>query len=60
MYKVNYNSQKFPGLFVKFLGCPIKGTLIIFKSGNINYVGIRSTRSFIEVDNWLNKWIKNV
>lgn len=60
VYKVNYNSQKFPGLFVKFLGFPIKGTLIIFKSGNINYVGIRSPRNFIEIDNWLNKWIKNV
>ena len=57
VYKVNYNSQRFPGLFVKFLSSPIKGTLIIFKSGNINYVGIRSPCNFIEVDNWLNKWI---
>ena len=59
-YRVNYNSQKFPGLFVKFFGTPIKGTLIIFKSGNINYVGIKSPYNFIEIDNRIHKWIKNV
>ena len=58
VYRVNYNRQKFPGLFVKFLGFPSKGTLIIFKSGNINYVGIKSPYNFIQIDNWVNKWIQ--
>ena len=60
LYKVNYNTQKFPGMFVKFLGFPIIGTIIIFKSGNINYVGIKSPNNFIEIDKYINEWIYNV
>ena len=29
-FKVNYNSQKFPGLFIKFNGNTLSGTLLIF------------------------------
>ena len=39
-FKVNYNSQKFPGLFIKFNGDTLSGTLLVFKSGKINSVGI--------------------
>ena len=60
LYRVNYNAQKFPGLFVKFLGFPIKGTLTIFKSGSINYVGVKTPYNFIEIDQWVNKWVCNV
>ena len=60
LYRINYNTQKFPGMFVKFLGFPIKGTLIIFKSGSINYVGVKSPNNFIKLDEWVNKWIHNV
>ena len=60
LYRVNYIAQKFPGMFVNFLGFPTKGTLIIFKSGSINYVGVKSPNNFIELDEWINNWIHNV
>ena len=40
-FKLNYNSQKFPGLFIKFCKTFLTGTLIVFKSGKINYVGLK-------------------
>ena len=58
--RINYNSQKFPGLFVKFSGNPISGTLIIFKSGTINYLGMKNPNHFLKVDKWINKWVYNV
>ena len=59
-FKVNYNSQKFPGLFIKFYKKVIIGTLIIFKSGKINYVGLKSPNDFVRLDEWVNKWIHHV
>ena len=52
-FKVHYNSQKFPGLFIKFLGYPISGTLLVFKSGKINSVGIKRPNHFLELDRWI-------
>ena len=43
-FKVNYNSQKFPGLFIKFNGHTLSGTLLIFKSGKMNSVGIKGPK----------------
>ena len=34
-FKINYNSQKFPGLFIKFNGRTVTATMIVFKSGKI-------------------------
>ena len=50
-FKVNYNSKKFSGLFIKFLGNPLTGKLIVFKSRKINYVGlkIKKTNFFLEL-----------
>ena len=59
-FKVNYNSQKFPGLFIKFYKEFIVGTLIIFKSGKINCVGLKSPNDFVRLDEWVNKWIHHV
>ena len=59
-YRVNYNSQKFPGLFIKFSGRSIGGTLMVFKSGNINYVGVKTPRNFLKLDEWIKKWINYV
>ena len=59
-YKVNYNSQKFPGLFVKFKGKQLTGTLLVFKSGKINYFGIKRPNQFLELDNWIESTINNV
>ena len=59
-FKVNYNSQKFPGLFIKFRGNLLTGTLIVFKSGKINLVGLKRPSNFIELDKWINKWIQYV
>ena len=56
-FKVNYNSQKFPGLFIKFQGNLLTGTLIVFKSGKINSVGMKRPNNFLELDKWINKWI---
>ena len=52
-FKINYNSQKFPGLFIKFNGNTLTGTLIIFKSGKINSVGIKRPQQFLELDKWI-------
>ena len=59
-FKVNYNSQKFPVLFTKFYKKFIIGTLIIFKSGKINYVGSKSPNDFVRLYEWVNKWIHHV
>ena len=56
-FKVSYNSQKFPGLFIKFQGNLLTGTLIVFKSGKINSVGLKRPNNFLELDKWINEWI---
>ena len=67
-FKVHYNSQKFPGLFVKFCGhqdskhnsVPLTGTLLVFKSGKINSVGIKRPNHFLELDKWIESKIDYV
>lgn len=59
-FRINYNSQKFPGLFIKFLGHSPTGTLIVFKSGKINCVGLKETDNLIELDEWIDKWVHHV
>ena len=59
-FRVNYNSQKFPGLFIKFYGHSVIGTLIIFKSRKINCVGLKRPNNFLELDKWIDRWIKYV
>ena len=56
-FKVSYNSQKFPGLFIKFQGNLLTGTLIVFKSGKINSVGLKRPNNFLVLDQWINEWI---
>ena len=53
-FRVNYNSQTFLGLFIKFSGKSICGTLSIFKSGTINYVEVKTPRNFLNLDEWIN------
>merc|ERR1712074_321014 len=48
-FKVNYNSQKFPGLFIKFNGNTLSGTSLIFKSGKIYSIGIKRLKHFLEL-----------
>ena len=52
-FKVHYDCQKFPGLFIKFISHPLSGTLIVFKSGKINSVGIKRPKHFLELDRWI-------
>ena len=59
-FKINYNSQKFPGLFIKFDGRTLTGTLIVFKSGKINTVGLKRPSHFLELDEWIKTQIKYV
>lgn len=59
-FRVNYNSQKFPGLFIKFYGNTLTGTLLVFKSGKINSVGIKRPDQFLELDKWIKSKIENV
>ena len=59
-FKVHYDSQKFPGLFIKFLSYPLTGTLLVFKSGKINSVGIKQPKHFIELDRWIELKIEYV
>ena len=59
-FRVNYNSQKFPGLFIKFYGNTLTGTLLVFKSGKINSVGIKRPDQFLELDKWIKLKIENV
>ena len=67
-FKVHYNSQKFPGLFIKFRGyqdskhisVPLSGTLLVFKSGKINSVGIKQPNHFLELDKWIESKIDYV
>ena len=57
---MNCNAQKFPGLFIKFSGESICGTLMVFKSGSINYVGVKTPINFLQLDKWIKVWIKDV
>jgi len=50
LYRVNYNNEKFPGLFVKFSPC---GTLIIFHTGKIISIGCKSELDLQRVYNEL-------
>lgn len=59
-FRINYNSQKFPGLFIKFLGHSPSGTLIVFKSGKINCVGLKRPNNLLELDEWIDKWVHHV
>ena len=59
-FKVNYNSQKFPGLFIKFNGNTLSGTLLIFESGKINSVGLKRPKQFLELDKWIESEIHYV
>ena len=59
-FKINYNSQKFPGLFIKFQGSTLTGTLIVFKSGKINTVGLKRPNHFLELDEWIKTKISYV
>ena len=46
-FKIHYSCQKFPGLFIKFDGRTLTGTLIVFKSGKINTVGLKRSSHFL-------------
>ena len=59
-FKINYNSQKFPGLFIKFCKTFLTGTLIVFKSGKINYVGLKRPYDFVMIAEGIEKWIHYV
>ena len=59
-FRVSYNSQKFPGLFVKFYDSKLTGTLLIFKSGKINLVGVKSPNQFLKLDKWIESKINYV
>ena len=54
IYHLNYNNQKFPGLFIKFKKDILNGSLIIFKSGKINYVGMTLPLNCLQIENWAN------
>ena len=56
-FKVHYNNQKFPGMFIKFKKEFLNGTIIIFKSGKIIIIGLKSPSHFVEIYDWI---IKNV
>ena len=49
-FKVNYNTQKFPGPLIKFYKEFIVGTLIIVNFGKINYIGLKSPNEFVKLD----------
>ena len=51
-FKVIYNSQNFLGLFIKFYGKMLTGTLIVFKSGHMNSVGLKRPDQFSELEEW--------
>ena len=46
-FKVNYSSQKFPGLFIKFNGNTLTGTLLILTSLKTNYLRIKRMKRFL-------------
>ena len=45
--------KKFPALFIKFNGNTLSETILIFKSGKINSVGIKRPKQFLELDKWI-------
>ena len=59
-FRINNNSQKFPGLFIKFLGHSPTGTLMGFKSGKINCVRLKEADNLKELDEWIDKWVHHV
>ena len=59
-FRINYNSQKFPGLFIKFDGRTLNVTLIVIKSGKINTVGLKRPNHFLELDKWIKDRINYV
>lgn len=52
-FTVRYNNQKFPGMFIKFIKNYLTGTIIIFKSGKIILIGLKSPIDFIAVNEWI-------
>ena len=52
-FAVRYNNQKFPGMFIKFIKNYWTGTIIIFKSGKIILVGLKSPIDFIAINEWI-------
>ena len=52
-FTLRYNNQKFPGMFIKFIKNYLTGTIIIFKSGKIILVGLKSPIDFIAINEWI-------
>ena len=59
-FKVSYNCQKFPGLFIEFCGNTLSGTLIDSKYGKINSVGLKRPDQFLKLDEWVDSKIQYV
>lgn len=55
-YTLKYNNDLFPGLFYK----SIKGTAVIFHTGNINILGCKSLTEIKEIILTLEKWIASI
>ncbi len=53
-FKITYNNEKFPGMFVKF----DVGTLIIFYTGKVIAVGCKTVNSLEYLFEELNKFLK--
>ena len=52
-FTVQYNNQKFPEMFIKFHKKILIGTIIIFKSGKIILVGLKSPIDLIAINEWI-------
>jgi TATA-box binding protein (TBP) (component of TFIID and TFIIIB) len=48
-FKVLYNNERFPGLFIKF----DEGTVILYHSGKVVIVGCKTVRRIEEITEWL-------
>lgn len=54
---ISHNPEKFPGLFIKFIG---KGTLILFSSGSYVIIGAKSKEFITSIHNTLETKLNNV
>jgi len=52
-YKVFFNCQKFPGLFIKSPIDGANGTISIFSSGTVNIVGVKATDHLKALEYWI-------
>ena len=52
-FTLRYNNQKFPGMFIKFNKNYLTGTIILFKSGKIVVLGLKSPTNFIAINEWI-------